>query len=365
MKISHIETIPYRIPYTTPLEFATGKITEVENVLVKVHTDEGLVGIGEAPSRPYIYGESQASIIYAIQNWFLPSLRDIDLLSTEHVWQAMNWVKGNQTARAAIDMAIWDIRGKIYKQPCHRLLGGWTTQINVSHMIGFDTADNMVKHAHNIQERYGISHFKIKVGKNITQDIRACKALRKALPEAHLYLDANHGWTSQEAMLAAESLRDDGLLFFEEPSSSQDRIGRRKLSQMMSQPVCGDESCTTLKEVAQEINDGISSFICIKTARTGFTESAKIAALCEGMSVPVYIGNQGDTQLGTLANIQFACSMHHTSKNAAELTNYLDIADDLSAEPIVIRDGKVQVNSEPGSGLVVDNDKLEHYRCDR
>lgn len=365
MKISAIETIPYRIPYLTPLEFATGKITQVENVLVRVHTDDGLVGTAEAPARPYIYGESQASIIYAIQNWFLPSLRDKDLRSSEHVWQAMRWVKGNQTARAALDMAIWDIRGQALNQPCHRLLGGWTQRIAVSHMIGFDTPDNMVKHATEMQQRYGISHFKIKVGKDIARDIVACKALRRALPDACLYLDANHGWTSREAMMAAVTLRDEGLLFFEEPSPSQDRIGRRRLNQVISQPVCGDESCTTLEEVAQEISDGISTFICIKTARTGFTESAKIAALCEGMGIPVYIGNQGDTQLGTLANIHLACALKHTSQYAAELTNYMDIADDLACEPLAIRNGFIEVPDRPGIGLQIDDDKLQRYRCDR
>lgn len=165
--------------------------------------------------------------------------------------------------------------------------------------------------------------------------------------------------------MAANSLRDEGLLFFEEPCPSDDRLGRRKLNQAISLPVCGDESCTTLEEVSREIIDGISTFICIKTARTGFTESGKIAALCEVMNIPVYVGNQGDTQLGTLANIHFACSMQHTSLYAAELTNYIDISDDFTGEPLEIRDGFIQVTDSPGIGLQIDEDKLKHYRCDQ
>ncbi|MEY0433180.1 mandelate racemase/muconate lactonizing enzyme family protein [Providencia huaxiensis] len=365
MKIIRIETIPYKIPYLTPLEFATGSIIEVENVLVRIHTDEGIIGCAEAPSRPYIYGESQASIIYAIQSWFGPSLANIDLRNIERVYHAMRWVTGNQTARAAIDMAIWDALGQLYQRPCYQLLGGWDNKIAVSHMIGYDQPQKMVEHALMMKDKYGVTTFKVKTGRNVHADITACKALRKAMPEACLYLDSNHGWPAHDAIYAAQSLRDENFLFFEEPSPASDRIGRKKLANVLAQPICGDESCTSLNDVAQEINDGMVSFICIKTARTGFTESAKIAALCEGLQVPVYVGNQGDTQLGTLANIQFACARKNTCQHAAELTNFLEIADDLSAVPLVIKEGFAEASTAPGTGIMVDEDKLTYYRCDK
>lgn len=150
---------------------------------------------------------------------------------------------------------------------------------------------------------------------------------------------------------------------FEEPCAATDRQGRRKLAQVLTQPICGDESCTTPEEVAREISDGAASFICIKTARTGYSESLKIASLCEGLQVPVYVGNQGDTQLGTQANIQFACARRHTSQYAAELTHFFEIADDLSATPLIIKNGYTQVTDKPRIGITVDEDKLAHYRC--
>lgn len=364
MKISRIETIPYKIPYVTPLEFATGRITEVENVLVRVHTDIGITGCAEAPSRPYIYGESQVSIVNAIQNWFVPSLIGVELENSEQVYHAMRWVAANQTARAAVDMAIWDAVGKLYNRPCYQLLGGWNNRIAVSHMIGYDLEQKMIEHALTMKEQYGVTTFKVKTGRDVRRDISACKALRKALPEARFYLDSNHGWSSGEAIYAARALQDEDFLFFEEPNPADDRLGRRKLAQVLAQPICGDESCTTLAETARELSEGASSFICIKTARTGYTESSKIAALCEALHVPVYIGNQGDTQLGSQCNVHFACSRKHTSLYAAELTNFLEIADDLSSEQFLINDGYTLASEKPGTGINIDEDKLAHYRCD-
>lgn len=365
MKISKIETIPYRIPYTTPLSFATGTITAVENVLVRIYTDEGIVGEADAPARPYIYGESQQSIITAIHQWFLPSLSGINLLDNEKVGHAMAWVTDNPAARAAVDLAIWDAIGKYRQMSCSQLLGGWCDEIHVSHMIGHDTPQKMAESAQAMAEKYGIHTFKVKTGTALKSDILACKLIRNALPEANLYLDANHGWTSDEAIAAGLALKEDGFLFFEEPSPAADRMGRRRLNQQLGLPVCGDESCRSLEDVGREISDGIASMICIKTARTGFSESRKIAALCEGLNVQVYIGNQGDTKTGTLANIQFACSSRHTSRFAAELTNFLDIADDLHAGEIPIVAGKIKRTATPGIGINIDPGKLKHYRCDK
>lgn len=209
MKITKIETIPYKIHYLKPLEFASGCITEVENVLVRVYTDAGIMGCAEAPSRPYIYGESQASIINAIQAWYAPSLDGIALKNSEQVYHAMRWVTANQTARVAVDTAIWDALGQYYQRPCYQLLGGWSKQIAVSHMIGYDMAQKMVENAQSINEKYGVTTFKVKTGRDVKRDIAACKALHQALPEACLYVDANHGWSAHEAIFAAQVLRDE------------------------------------------------------------------------------------------------------------------------------------------------------------
>jgi len=364
MIIEKIEAIPYKIPYLKPLEFATGVITDVEHVLIRVHTKDGVVGQAEAPSRPYIYGESQASIVAAVNDWFAPSVVGLDIRNVERVHQKMKWVVHNHTARAAVDLAVWDALGKTLVQPCHVLLGGYADSLRVSDMIGYGSPGQMVEHATKMKERYGIDAFKIKTGRNIDEDVAACRALRKAMPTTEFYLDSNHGWTADEAIYAARATADLRLAFFEEPCPAADRQGRRRLLQALDVPICGDESCTSLMEVARELSDGACQMVSIKTARTGFTESRRIGALCEGLSAPVVMGNQGDTMVGTLATLSFGAAFRLPSLRPAEMTNYFEICDDLLAEPLVIQNGQMKVSSEPGIGVTIDEAKLKHYRID-
>lgn len=104
--------------------------------------------------------------------------------------------------------------------------------------------------------------------------------------------------------------------------------------------------------------------LAIKTARTGFTESSRIVGLAEGLGVEVYIGNQIDTQVGTAASLAFGAAFASTSRRAAELSNFLDMTDDLMAEPLQIRAGRLCVAEIPGVGAVIDEEKLAHHRQD-
>jgi L-alanine-DL-glutamate epimerase-like enolase superfamily enzyme len=364
LKIVKVEAIAYKIPYLRPLKFGTGTVSDVEHVLVRIHTDDCVIGQAEAPSRPYIYGESQASIVAAVRDWFAPSIIGLDIRSTERIHQRMQWIVANPTAHGAVNLAVWDAYGKTLGQPCCTLLGGFTDRLAVSGLIGFDTIDAMIGHAESMKSRYGINAFKLKTGRNVDEDIAMCRAVRKALPDADLYLDSNHAWTATDAIYAARATADLRFSFLEEPCPAEDRMGRRRLNQVLDIPVCGDESCTRLPDVAREVSDGISQMVSIKTARTGFTESRKIVGLCEGLSVPVVMGSQGDTMIGTLATLHFGAAFASTSKRAAELSHFLDISDDLLAEPLSIADGHIKVPHKSGLGIEVDEDKLRHYRTD-
>ena len=111
MKITAVEAIPFAIPYVKPLKFASGEVHAAEHVLVRVHTDDGVVGVAEAPPRPFTYGETQAGIIAVINGVFIPQLVGLTLTEREVVNARLSRTVGNPTAKAAIDMAIWDALG--------------------------------------------------------------------------------------------------------------------------------------------------------------------------------------------------------------------------------------------------------------
>jgi L-Ala-D/L-Glu epimerase len=367
MKITKVEAIPFAIPYREPLRFASGEVSNAEHVLVRVHTDDGLVGTAEAPPRPFTYGETQPSIMAVIDGVFAPQILGTSPLERELIHSRLNRTVANPTAKAAIDMALWDLIGQSLGVTVTDLLGGYGNRMRVSHMIGFAEPAEMVAEAGRIRDRYGITTFKVKVGRRpVDLDVAACRALRDALgAEAELYIDGNRGWTSTDAARALRALADLDLQFAEELCPADDVLGRRWLVSQATIPMFADESATTPGEVTRELLGGSATGISIKTARTGFTGSHRILSQCEGLGVDVVMGNQIDGQIGSLCSLAFGAAFELTSRRAGELSNFLGMSDDLLAQPLQIRNGSLAVREAPGLGIEIDEDKLAHYRTDQ
>jgi L-alanine-DL-glutamate epimerase-like enolase superfamily enzyme len=366
VKIERIEAIPYSIPYVKPLKFASGEVTDAEHVLIRVHTDDGIVGIADAPPRPFTYGETQESIITVINKIFAPAVTGLDPMDRGKVHQVLNRTIHNQVAKGSLDIALWDIIGKATSAPVHQLLGGYDTSMEVSHMLGFKPAQQLLEEALGFRDEYGINTFKLKVGRRpLALDVEACRVLRAGLgPDTELYLDANRGWTANEAMEVLRRTADLGLSLLEEPCDAKEGMSRRRLVQKSPIPVVGDESVPTAGDASRELTSGGCDAISIKTARSGFTEASQILGLCTGLGVDVVMGNQIDTQIGTLATVTFGAAHEASSRRAGELSNFLDMADDLLSTPISIRNGRITVRDIPGVGAEVDDDKLAHSRQD-
>ena len=366
MKITAVEAIPFAIPYAKPLRFASGEVHVAEHVLVRVHTDDGLVGVAEAPPRPFTYGETQESIVAVIRRIFAPELEGLSPWQREVVRARLHRTVGNPAAKAAVDMALWDVLGKSTGLPVTELLGGFTDELRVSHMVGFAPPQVMLAEAQRIRAEHGITTFKVKVGRRPHQlDVDACRALREGLgDDVELYVDGNRGWSASESAAALRAMDDLGLTLAEELCPADDVLGRRWLVGQSRIPFVADESATTPGEVTRELLGGSATAISIKTARTGFSESRRILHQCEGLGVEVVLGNQIDGQLGTMCSTAFGAAFEHTSRRAAELSNFLDMSDDLLTEPLRITDGVLRVRDRPGIGVEIDPDKLARYRQD-
>ena len=367
MKITHVEAIPFAIPYVKPLKFASGEVHTAEHVLVRVHTDDGVIGVAEAPPRPFTYGETQAGIIAVIQQIFAPQIAGLTLLEREAVGARLARTVGNPTAKAAIDMAIWDALGRTLALPVSDLLGGYTDRMRVSHMLGFDDPATMVAEAERMQQTYGIHTFKVKVGRRpVSLDTAVVRALRERFGDSvELYVDGNRGWTASESLRAMKQMADLDLLFAEELCPADDVLGRQWLVRQLDVPFIADESIPTPADVTREVLGGSATAISIKTARTGFTQSQRVHHLAEGLGLEVVMGNQIDGQLGTACTITFGAAYQLTSRRAGELSNFLDMSDDLLAEPLQIRDGVLCVRPGAGLGVEIDPEKLARYRTDR
>jgi L-alanine-DL-glutamate epimerase-like enolase superfamily enzyme len=225
----------------------------------------------------------------------------------------------------------------------------------------------MVEEAQRIRETYGITTFKVKVGRHpFALDVDVVRALREAFGDSvELYIDGNRGWTASESARALRAMQDLDLTLAEELCPADDVLGRRWLVRQADIPFVADESASRPGEVTRELLGGSATAISIKTARTGFTGSQRVLHLCEGLGVEVVMGNQIDGQVGTACTVAFGAAHQHTSQRAGELSNFLDMSDDLLTDPLRITDGTLAVRPGDGLGLDIDEDKLAHYRQDR
>jgi L-alanine-DL-glutamate epimerase-like enolase superfamily enzyme len=297
---------------------------------------------------------------------FEPEIVGLSLLDRETIRARLDRTVANPAAKSALDMAVWDALGRTLDLPVTQLLGGWTDRMRVAHMVGFAPDAEMVAEAQRVRDTYGITTFKVKVGRRpAALDVGACRALRTALgPDVELYVDGNRGWTPSEAGRALRAMADLDLTLAEELCPADDVLGRRALTAQTVIPTVADESATTPGEVTRALLDGAATMISIKTARTGFDVSQRILHQCEGLGAEVVIGNQIDGQIGTACAVAFGAAHRHSSRRSGELSNFLDMRDDLLTEPLRISAGELTVPPGAGLGIEIDPDKLAHYRQD-
>ncbi len=364
MKITDVDVVPFRIPYLTPLKWGlTGYLDAAEHVLVRIRTDDGIVGCAEATPRPTIYGESQQSICFAIENWFKPMIQGKDPFATDAIWRELESIYWNPTAKGAIDLALHDIQAKSAGIPAYRLLGGWSNSVPLSWMVGINPIEVMVEEAQAKKEE-GFKGFKVKVGVDPQKDIKVIQALREKLGEDVLiYVDANQAYSTDQAIRTLSAMEEYGLGMVEEPIPVWNWRGRREIADRLNVPIMGDESVFTPHDVDREIDLGVIGVISIKTPRTGYYQSRKIIQMAEMAGIGCLVGSQAESSVGTLPSAHFAAAFQNI-RYPSEISYFINITDSLLQEPIRVVDGYIELSDRPGFGFDLDEDKLKRYRVD-
>jgi L-Ala-D/L-Glu epimerase / N-acetyl-D-glutamate racemase len=231
-------------------------------------------------------------------------------------------------------------------------------------MLSLDAPEAMADDALAMHAAHGIRVFKVKVGRDPDVDIAAVRAVREALPGADLYVDANRGWTLEQARRAGDALLGLGVSAIEEPIAIEDHTGRALLAARWDVPLAGDESCLSVADVRRAIEEGAVGQVSLKAARTGFSESRDVLALCRAHGMPIVVGSQYEGALGAFASIALGGAFAELAARPVEASNFLDLAADVVAEPPRIADGQVAVPDGPGLGVVIDEDALAAHRTD-
>jgi len=310
MKIQSIRFGMLNVPLKTPFKTAMRTVKEIEDVVVIMETDTGHIGYGSAPATAVITGDTHGSIIEAISKIISPALigRDIEDLNklTETV---QNSIVRNFSAKAATEIAIYDLYGQLYDAPLYKLLGGGDNVITTDITISVDYIDKMVEDTMAAID-LGFETLKIKVGKDPALDIERIKAIYAAVNErALIRLDANQGWTPKQTVSVLKALEESGvrLELVEQPVKGDDIEGMKYVTERIHTPVMADESSFGPKEAIELIRTRAADIINIKLMKTGGISNAiKIADIAGIYDVDCMIGCMLESSIGVAAAAHIA-----------------------------------------------------------
>jgi L-alanine-DL-glutamate epimerase-like enolase superfamily enzyme len=362
--IRSIESIPVSIPLARPIKWARGQINDIEHVIVVVTLSNGVQGIADAPPRPTIYGETQQSIVAVISQHFAPGLTGVNAFEMAQVSAVLNAMPANATARAAVDMAVYDAQAKTLGISCAELLGGTVKNLPINWRIRAATKKETLSEADDMMKRYGFRAFKVKCGMDASRDVDVLRALRKHVgKDVEIAVDMNQGYTPRQLMEASPAFEELNIALIEEPIPARDREGKLLAARATHVSISGDDSCFFLDDVRDELQLGAIGALVIKCARSGYTMSRDMLGLARAFHCPVHNGSNADMHIGSASSAHFACT--YTSSHAHEMSYFLDAADQVGDQELVIRNGELILPPGPGIGINLDPKKLKKYRTDQ
>ncbi|HKH61428.1 MAG TPA: dipeptide epimerase [Flavitalea sp.] len=306
MIITSTEIYKYSIPMH-PFTIATGTMHYAQNVLIRIHTNTGITGIGECSAFPMIVGETQATC-FAMAQDFASLWKGKDALQLEErIGELQDYAAFNATIKSAFDMALHDIAAKAAQQPLYKFLGGEKKELETDLTIGINTPEKMAETAADFVSR-GVRIIKVKLGKDAKQDvIRIQRIVETIGTDTSLRLDANQGWTFDEAVYALQALGALNIQFCEQPLHHwhDDRLpALKKLSPIK---LMADESVFNHYDAKRLLTAEACDYVNIKFAKSGgIIEAKKINDVCEQYHIPCMMGGMLESRVALTAFAHFA-----------------------------------------------------------
>lgn len=353
--IQSIETFDVAVPLTKPFKTALRTVKTAYTVYVKLTTKDGSTGYGEAPPTHVITGESMASIRYAINEIIAPQLIGLDVMDSERVFQKLNAsLVRNTSAKAAVDMAIYDLIARQSGYPLFQYLGGYRDTLETDFTVSVNDPMEMADDA----ERYvkdGFHVLKVKVGiGDIKEDIARIQAIRERIGnKPKLRLDANQGWNAKEAVRAIQTMEDAGfeIQLVEQPVPAHDIEGLKYVTDCTDTPIMADESVFSIHDAKRVLEMRAADLINIKLMKSGGIYNAKkINTLAEANGVACMVGSMIETKLGITAAAHFAASQPNIQYYDFDAP--LMLVSDPLIGGVIYAGSKITFSKEPGLGIL-------------
>ncbi|MBR2647372.1 MAG: dipeptide epimerase [Sediminibacterium sp.] len=357
MLITHTEIYRYSIPMV-PFTIATGTMHFAQNIFIRVHTSEGITGVGECSAFPMIVGETQATC-FEMAKAFATIWKNKEALNIEARLQELDlFTARNYTAKSAFDLALFDIAAKKENLPLFKYLGGKEKEIESDLTIGIDTPEKMGDQAIEFIGN-GVKKLKVKLGKDPETDIERIRNIRTKIGnKASIRIDANQGWEYHDALKALTALGTYDIEFCEQPMRTwQDEL-LPELCKQSPIPIMADESVYTHHDADRIIRNKACDSINIKFAKSGgIAEAIRINALAEKNNIPCMMGGMLESRVALSAKVHFATAFDNIQFYDLD-TCLLGHTIDPVMGGVTFKGMNLQLPTAPGIGADVDNSYL-------
>jgi L-alanine-DL-glutamate epimerase-like enolase superfamily enzyme len=367
MKITGLELFHIAIPFAKPYHLSKvyGTRYDAESVILKIHTDEGILGLGEAdPWNPFS-DETPASVMVLTRDMIAPQLIGKDPIHISVLESHLDMmVHGNLMARGAVNMALFDIAGKAYNLPAHMMLGGlYQNKLPLLGPIGSGTPDEDARSIQKLIEE-GYKTVMIKMGAlPIVDEIqRMIAAQEKFGDRIKFIVDANQGWTLAETLEFIDGIRGSRPVLLEQPIERDDINGLKRIRSRAPCPLSADEGVASIREATTLIREQAVDAFSIKVSKNGGLSKAKrIAEIAHAFGLKVLMNSMFDFGITQAASLQLGCVLSNLLEMGHAYMSVLRMSDDITDFAKNISHAVVTVPSEPGLGVALDEDKLKKY----
>jgi len=349
MKVDRVEVRELALPLRHPFETSFGRTTRKEFLLVAVSAD-GVTGYGEcvADRDPYYLPETNGTVAHVLDEFLIPLLLNLEIAHPRDVWPGLARVRGHEMAKAALEMAVWELWARREGKPLGRVLGGERSTIEAGVSVGLqdDEAALVGKVETEIAAGYRRIKIKIKPG----HDVSLVRALRARFGDVPLMVDANSAYTLDDVAVLRE-LDPMGLMMIEQPLAWSDIVDHAALQRELRTPICLDESIRSPDDARHALDLGACRVINIKAGRVGgFATSLAVHDLCRARDVPVWCGGMLESGIGRLANVHLQTLPGFSLPgDTSASARYFE--EDLVDPPVVVSaEGRIAVPDGPGIG---------------
>ncbi|WP_210364054.1 dipeptide epimerase [Bacillus sp. REN3] len=359
MKITAVHLYAIRLPLNKPFIVSYETYHDMPSVIVKIETDEGISGYGEGVADEHVTGETWEGTFHIIRNTLAPALIGKNPLEIERIHDEMDGLLyGSPTAKAAIDIACFDILGKKVGQPVYQLIGGrYHKEFPITHVLSIDDPDKMAEEA-AARVKEGYRSFKMKVGTRTDEDIKRIKAVRARVGrDISIRVDVNQGWrNSSTALSALEKLKEYGLDWIEQPVAADDIDALAEIKGKTNVPLMVDEGLKSMREMREVIMKRAADKVNIKLMKCGGIHPAiKLAHQAEMAGMECQIGSMVESSIGSAAGFHVAFSKKVIT--SVELTGPLKFSKDVGN--LCYDVPYIRLTEKPGLGIDVDEKNLE------